>query len=53
MARSVLVIVGPGPASAIVHVARIAQQVRRSGGTWRIVRRTVEASKVGASGEAS
>lgn len=53
MARSVLVIVGPGPASAIVHVARIAQQVRRSGGTWRIVRRTVGASGVGASGEAS
>jgi ketosteroid isomerase-like protein len=48
VARSVLVIVGPGPAPAIVHVARIAQQVQRSGGTWRIVRRSV-----GASGEAS
>jgi hypothetical protein len=41
VARSVLLIVDPAPPPAIRVVAAITQELRRSGDSWRISRRTV------------
>jgi ketosteroid isomerase-like protein len=41
--RSVLLIVDPGPPLALRTAALITQTLRRTGGSWRISRRTVEA----------
>jgi ketosteroid isomerase-like protein len=43
VARSVLLIVDPGPPLALRTAALITQTLRRTGGSWRISRRTVEA----------
>jgi ketosteroid isomerase-like protein len=39
--RSVLLIIDPAPPPAIRTVAAITQELRRTGGTWLITRRTV------------
>jgi len=44
VARSVLLIVDPGPPAAIRTTAVITQRMRRSAGSWRIARRTVGAA---------
>jgi ketosteroid isomerase-like protein len=41
VARSVLLIVGPSAPPAILAVAAITQELRRTEGSWRITRRTV------------
>jgi ketosteroid isomerase-like protein len=43
VARSVLLIVDPGPPPVIRTAALITQTLRRTAGSWRINRRTVEA----------
>jgi ketosteroid isomerase-like protein len=42
VARSVLLIIAPGPPPALAATARITQQLRAGAGGWRISRRTVE-----------
>jgi ketosteroid isomerase-like protein len=44
LARSVLLIMDPGPPSALAAAARIAHELRQEGGRWKISRRTVSAS---------
>ena len=43
LARSVLLIVDPGPPPALATAAQITQELRREGGAWKISRRTVSA----------
>ena len=43
LARSVLLIVDPGPPAALATAARITQELRHEGGLWKISRRTVSA----------
>ena len=42
VARSVLLIIGPGAAPALVGSAHITQYLRRGANGWRITRRSVE-----------
>jgi hypothetical protein len=42
VARSVLLIIAPGPPPALAATARITQQLRAGAGGWKISRRTVE-----------
>jgi hypothetical protein len=42
VARSVLLIIDPGEPPAIRAAAVITQELSRSGGSWRITRRTVD-----------
>jgi ketosteroid isomerase-like protein len=43
VARSVLLIVNPGPPPALAATARITQDLRQEDGQWKISRRTVSA----------
>ena len=43
VARSILLIVDPGPPPALVHTAHITQHLRRDADGWRLTRRTVSA----------
>ena len=45
-ARSVLLIVDPGPPPALTAAPRIIQELRQEDGRWKISRRTVSASDV-------
>jgi hypothetical protein len=41
VARSVLLIINPGPPPALAATARITQDLRQEDGQWKISRRTV------------
>ena len=47
VARSVLLMIDPGPPPALVHTAHITQHLHRDAGGWRIARRTVGTQPAG------